>query len=189
MARFDFDPKDYKDAVNNFEPIPRGEYRMKAIEAEEFETKAGDGSYIRVVFQVIDGDYMNRKVFQNFNVNNPSEEAQKIGRGQVFAWSVACNRPEAGDSDELLEIPFIGMVDIEPGKGGYGPNNRIRRFLDPNEVAKRAEPAGAYRQTNREDKTQGQAELSMAGGANAQPRKAPERGTSEKRPWDDDIPF
>ena len=144
MARFDFEPDDYKDSVGNFNPIPRGEYRLKAIEAEEFDTRNQDGSYLRVVFEVTTGDYARRKIFQNFNVNNPSEQAQEIGRGQIYAWRMACNRPTAKDSDQLLEIEFQGVVDIEPGKNGYSDKNRIQRFLDPNEVAKRAEPRGSY---------------------------------------------
>jgi hypothetical protein len=187
MARFDFDPNEYKDQVNNFNPIPRGEYRLKAIEAEEFDTKAGDGSYIRAVFEVIDGQFARRKIFQNFNVNNPSEEAQKIGRGQIFAWRYACNRPDVMDTDQLLEIPFIGMVDIEDGKGGYGPNNRIRRFLDPNEVVKRTEPTGAYQQSRREGNTETETSTAQP----AQPkREYAARSTTERKPWaDDEIPF
>jgi len=185
MARFGFDPNEYKDQVNNFSPVPRGIYKLKAIEAEEFDTRAGDGTYIRVVFEVVDGDYARRKIFQNFNINNPSEQAQDIGRGQVYAWRMACNRPTAEDSDQLLEIPFMGAVDVEEGKGGYGPQNRIRRFLDPNEVVKQTEARGPHPRTEKP------AQPDLPGTEHKAPeRREPARaGTGSKKPWDDEIPF
>jgi hypothetical protein len=191
MARFDFDPNDYKDEVNNFQPIPKGEYKLQALEAEEFDTKKGDGTLLKVKFEVVDGPYTRRKIFMNFNVNNPSDQAQRIGRGQIYAWRLACNKPDAEDTDQLLEIPFIGFVDIEE-RPGYSDQNKIKRFFDPNEAAKRATAAGAYDQP-----TSKEPDLPLTGGKPAEARrveggsgpKPGHRGAGDKRPWDDDIPF
>ena len=82
MAKFGFDVSDVEisAAPVSYDPIPEGEYTLKAVEAEEKTTSKGDGSYIKVKFEVVKGDYSGRLLWQNFNHNNPSEKAQSIGR-------------------------------------------------------------------------------------------------------------
>lgn len=191
MPRFDFDPNDYKEEANRFTPVPKGEYKLKAVESEEFDTRAGDGTYIKVKFKIVDGKYDGRVIFNNFNTNNPSDDAQRIGRGQIYAWRVACGKPDADDTDQLIEVPFFGYVDIEPGKPGYSDQNRIRRFFDPNEAVNRASAQGAYQEAKPGDgggKVQG--ELPGTERPRSEPRPARPASTGEKKPWiDDDIPF
>ena len=133
MAKFGFDPAEFEQTGNagNFEIMPEGEYTLKAIEAEQKDTKKGDGAYLAVTFEVIKGDHTGRRVWQNFNVHNPSEKAQQIGREQVSAWSRAAGKPNAQDSDELLERSFQAKLGVEKGTGGYADKNIIKFFLSP----------------------------------------------------------
>ena len=83
-------------------------------------------------------------MWQNFNINNPSEKAQRIGRQQLVAWATACGRPEADDTDKLLEKPFRAAVGVEPASNGYKASNKIKAFLfddAPAAVAPKAAPA------------------------------------------------
>ena len=136
MAKFGFDVSDVTPDTGatggSYDPIPDGEYYLKALEAEEKSTSAGTGSYIKVKFEVIKGEYAGRWIWQNFNINNPSEKAQRIGRQQVAAWCAACGKPDADDTDKLLEKPFRADVTIEKGTGGYKDSNRIKAFLFEN---------------------------------------------------------
>jgi hypothetical protein len=149
MAKFGFNTADVDPAAPaEYDPLPEGEYVLKALEAEEKETSRGDGTYIKVKFEVAKGEYAGRLMWQNFNINNPSEKAQKIGRQQLVAWATACGRPDADDTDKLLEKPFRAAVSIEKGTGGYKDSNRIKAFLfDPAEaggvVTKAAAPKTA----------------------------------------------
>lgn len=133
MAKFGFDVSDVSPdtgaAGNSYDPIPEGEYVLKALEAEEKTTTKGDGSYIKVKFEVAKGEFTGRLLWQNFNINNPSEKAQRIGRQQLVAWATACGKPEADDTDKLLEKQFRADVAIEKGTGGYSDSNRIKAFL------------------------------------------------------------
>lgn len=134
MAKFGFDTTDVTPdtgvpAGGNYDPIPEGEYTLKALDAEERTTSRGDGSYIKVKFEVASGEHAGRLLWQNFNINNPSPRAQQIGRQQLVAWAAACGRPDADDTDKLLERPFRADVMIEKGTGGYKDSNRIRTFL------------------------------------------------------------
>jgi hypothetical protein len=134
MAKFGFDVSDVTPDTGatgggSYDPIPEGEYVLKALDAEEKTTSAGTGSYIKVKFEVVKGEYSGRLIWQNFNVNNPSEKAQRIGRQQMVAWATACGKPDADDTDKLLEKPFTAAVSIEKGTGGYSDSNRIKAFL------------------------------------------------------------
>jgi hypothetical protein len=139
MAKFGFDVSDVTPDTGatggSYDPIPEGEYVLKALEAEEKATSAGTGSYIKVKFEVVKGEHTGRLMWQNFNINNPSEKAQRIGRQQLVAWATACGKPEADDTDKLLEKPFRAAVSIEKGTGGYADSNRIKAFLFQQEDA------------------------------------------------------
>jgi len=133
MAKFGFDVSDVTPDTGatggSYDPIPEGEYVLKALDAEEKTTSKGDGSYIKVKFEVAKGEYTGRLLWQNFNINNPSEKAQRIGRQQLVAWATACGKPDADDTDKLLDKPFRADVTIEKGTGGYSDSNRIKAFL------------------------------------------------------------
>lgn len=59
--------------------ITSGEHELRIIKAEMKDTKAGTGQYINVLFGVKgEGTF-----FEKFNVRNPSEKAQLIGRQQL----------------------------------------------------------------------------------------------------------
>lgn len=146
MAKFGFDVTEIEvSAPAEYDPIPEGEYILKAVDAEEKATSRGDGSYFKVKFEVVRGEHAGRLLWQNFNVNNPSEKAQRMARQQIAAWAIACGKPNADDTDKLLGKPFAATVVIEPGTGGYKPSNKIKVFLfeqvaDAPAPAKKAPP-------------------------------------------------
>ena len=139
MAKFGFDVSDVTPDTGatggSYDPIPEGEYVLKALDAEEKTTSAGTGSYIKAKFEVVKGEYTGRLIWQNLNNKNPSEKAQRIGRQQLVAWAAACGKPDADDTDKLLEKPFTAAVSIEKGTGGYADSNRIKAFLFNQEPA------------------------------------------------------
>ena len=139
MAKFGFDVSDVTPDTGatggSYDPIPEGEYVLKALDAEEKTTSAGTGSYIKAKFEVVKGEYTGRLIWQNFNINNPSEKAQRIGRQQLVAWAAACGKPDADDTDKLLEKPFTAAVSVEKGTGSYADSNRIKAFLFNQEAA------------------------------------------------------
>jgi hypothetical protein len=136
MAKFGFDVTEVEvSAPAEYDPIPEGDYILKAVDAEEKTTSRGDGSYIKVKYEVVKGEHAGRLLWQNFNINNPSEKAQRIGRQQLVAWAAACGKPDADDTDKLLEKPFTAAVSVEKGTGGYADSNRIKAFLFNQEAA------------------------------------------------------
>ena len=69
MAKFGFDVDEVEvDIAPDYSPIPKGEYKLQALEAEEKETAKKNGSYIKVKFEVVDGPHMSRLIWQNWRL-------------------------------------------------------------------------------------------------------------------------
>ena len=127
-SKFGFDLNEYESEERSFEPLPKGEYELKCSEAEEKTTQKG-GTMIAATFEVVSGKYANRKIWNNYNIHNDSEKAQRIGREQVSAWARACGKPNATSVDELLERSFTVVLDIEKGTNGYSDRNKIVGYV------------------------------------------------------------
>lgn len=189
MAKFGFNvaETEYQER-GDFEIIPKGtEVTIKATEAELKETSAKTGHYLAVTFEITKGEYANRKVWQNFNVDNPNEKAEKIGREQVAGWARACGKPNAKDSDELLERPFQCKLGIEKGTGGYDDKNKIDSFLTPGSEKKSAPPAASKGKFDDEApaaKPESKPEAERKPAEEAPKQEAPATG-GKKNPWDD----
>jgi hypothetical protein len=131
MARFGFNAAEYEPDTGgggSYEPIPEGEYQLMCEDAEDKKTSAGTGVYIKAKFRVLGPTHIDRLIFMNFNIQNPSAKAEEIGRRQVSGWAAACGKPNAADTDELINAPFYANVTIEPASGNYGPQNRISGY-------------------------------------------------------------
>jgi hypothetical protein len=129
MAKFGFDTSEVDPTEGpSYELLPEGEYQLKAIDAEEKETSTG-GEMIVAKFEVVGGKHDGRWVWMNFNIKNRSETAQRIGRQQLVAWATACGKPDADDTDKLLDKRFNAIVGIQKGTGGYKDSNTIKQFL------------------------------------------------------------
>lgn len=178
MAKFGFNLSEVEVSERgDYEVMPKGEYTLKGLEAEEKETSKGDGSYIAAMFEVIKpSEYAGRKVWQNFNINNPSDKAQKIGREQVVGWARAAGKPNAKDTDELLERPFPCKLDIEKGTGGYSDKNKISSFLLPEGgVGKPSAPTPAASGTTTKEEPAAKSAPAAASASS---------GSAKKNPWD-----
>ena len=193
MARFGFDISETEyNERGEFEIIPKGtEVTLKATEAEEKKTSAGTGSYIAVTFEVTKGEHVGRKIWQNFNVHNPNDKAEKIGREQIAGWARACGKPNAQDTDELLERPFNAKLGIEKGTGGYSDKNKIDSFLLPGSSSG-AKPAPTSAKGKFDDEPApakkaaptSEPEDTPKSEPAAKPAPAP-AGAKKRNPWDD----
>jgi len=97
----------------SFEPIPAGSYLCAMTSSEMKTTKKGDGQFLKCEFQVLEGEFQNRKLWAYLNIVNPSEVAQNIGRSQMNAICKAVNVLAPSDSCELHDIPMLVVVGLE----------------------------------------------------------------------------
>ena len=110
-----------------FDVLPAGEYRVCIVESSMVRTKKDDGDLIKLTLQVLDGQYQNRKIFEQLNWNNPSAAAQTIGRGTLSAICRAVGILTPTDTAELHNRPMRAKVKV--GKDtGYGEKNEVVKY-------------------------------------------------------------
>ena len=87
---------------NNFEPLPEGWYNAAITGAEIKSTKAGDGKYIAVKYNITGPSHQGRVVFGNLNIKNASTKAEEIGRQQLGEIMRAIGLAKVSDTDQLI---------------------------------------------------------------------------------------
>jgi hypothetical protein len=122
---------DYQNAkpMDDFTPIPVGDYKAVIMDSEVKPTKAGDGQYLNLKVEVIEGEYQGRIIFVILNLWNANPKAVEIANRELATIVAAVNKPGAQDSTELHNIPMTIKVGIQPGQGEYGPSNRIKNYM------------------------------------------------------------
>ena len=95
------------DPSTDFEPIPAGKYIAVITESEMKANKAGTGSFLQLVFQIIEGEFKNRMFWARLNLDNPNGTAVKIARGELSAICRAVDVLAPKDSTELHNLPLV----------------------------------------------------------------------------------
>lgn len=115
------------EANTGFDALPAGEYPAVATEAELKDTKAGTGKYLKVTFEIIEGNGKGRKVFTNFNLVNPNQDAVQIGHAQLKEWATAAGNPNAKDTSELIHKPVVLKLTVKKDEE-YGDGNEVKSY-------------------------------------------------------------
>lgn len=116
-----------------YENLPDGIYRLEVTSSD---VKTGDGkTLLKVTYDVLEPeDYKGRKIFGNFNLENPSVMAQEIGQKQFASLcrSLGIKDP-VEESEDLHLISFTAKVGLgKPSKDGqYPARNEIKSFYFP----------------------------------------------------------
>ena len=127
---------DNVEPAGSFDPLPAGEYVVVIESSDEKDNKKGTGQYLKMVYNVVEGDYEGRKIFENLNIVNDSADAQKIGMGKLRDICIAVGNHTPDDTEELHNIPFIAKVAIKKGNDDYPePQNIVRKYraINPDE--------------------------------------------------------
>jgi len=101
------------DPAAQFDPIPAGKYIAVITESEMKPTKAGSGRYLQFALQVTEGPFRGRLVWARLNLENDSEMAVKIARGELSAICRAVNVMQPRDSVELHGVPLEITVGLK----------------------------------------------------------------------------
>jgi hypothetical protein len=129
-----FNAADAPSGRTEFQPLPAGWYLSTIHSAEVRQTKAGNGQYIKVRYDLVGGEHANRVVFGNLNLKNASEKAQEIGRQQLGELMRAIGLPTIQDTDQLvggvLEIKLSVRDDPQ-----WGVSNEVKGFRASNHSA------------------------------------------------------
>ncbi len=167
--RFDTNEVDDLD----FELLPAGTYRFAVIDGDVKKTKAGTGQYVAIALQVLGGPHNDRRLFDNFNIENPNPQAQNIGRAQFKRFLAAFGIAGSLDVGPALFGRLNGKTveaDViqQTGKDGV-TRNKVKTYHVPQ---------------------QGQAKATQQAKPTTQTRARPAPVADEAPPPDDiDVPF
>ncbi len=116
------------DPTTEFEPVPSGKYVAVIIESDQKPTKSGNGSFLELVFEIVEGEYKGRKVWARLNLDNPNETAVKIARAELSAVCRAVNVMQPRDSVELHNLPLLITVKCKKREDTGDLTNEIKGY-------------------------------------------------------------
>lgn len=126
----------------SFDPLPTGKYLAFVSESEIKPTQKGDGSYLQLVWEVADGEYKGRKVWDRLNLVNPNQTAVEIAYRTLSAICHAAGKITVQDSAELHGIPCVIKLKIKQSPG-RDPQNEISGY--ESRAAATTAPAPAWK--------------------------------------------
>jgi hypothetical protein len=144
MAYFKFTKDEVQD--NDFDVMPAGDYVGQISNHEWKPTKSGGHMLALTLELVAPEKYVGRKVWENLNIDNSNETAQKIAMAAMKQVCVACSAEGywdamfEADSIESLATLFEQLpealyekdiklnIGIEKGKDGYPDKNMVKSY-------------------------------------------------------------
>ena len=114
--------------TTDFEPIPPGKYLAVITDSEMKPTKSGNGQYLELTFQIIDGPCKNRLLWSRLNLDNPSTQAVEIALGELSAICRAVGVMQPRDSVELHNLPLIVTVKCKTREDTGEVANEVRGY-------------------------------------------------------------
>lgn len=116
------------DPATDFEPVPAGKYLTVITDSEMKPTKSGNGHYLELTFQVIEGQYKNRLLWARLNLDNPNELAVQIARGELSSICRAVGVMQPKDSVELHNLPLLVTVKCKKREDTGDVVNEIKGY-------------------------------------------------------------
>jgi hypothetical protein len=127
MARLSFNAHEVEDngdgggGGGGFQALSTGEYTCVVHDTDIRPTKRGDGEYLLIVWEVVEGLFKGQRVWDRFNVRNPNPQAVEIANKQLRECALALGVPNFEDTMELHGkracLKVVKTVDDKYGEG------------------------------------------------------------------------
>lgn len=139
MAQLNFDATQVAPAVG-LDPVPAGWYNCIMEKSEMKPTKDGAGAYLECQYNIVDGQYAGRKLFDRLNLRNSNPQAQEIAFKTLSAIAHAVGVLHVADSQQLHNIPLKVRAKVRPADGQYEASNDVTGYKNINEGNNGAAP-------------------------------------------------
>jgi Protein of unknown function (DUF669). len=116
------------EVTDSYDPIPAGWYSVMITDSEFKATSAGTGQYLKLRFDVIEGEHQGRVIFTNLNLDNPNPKAVEIAQKDLAQICHAVGVMAPDDSTELHDKPLQAKVTIRPARDGYDAQNEVKGY-------------------------------------------------------------
>lgn len=127
MAQMQFNAAEVEPQTS-FDPIPAGWYKAMITESELKTTRNGNGEYLQLTLQVLDGQYANRMVWERLNLRNPNQTAVEIAQASLSAICRAVGVMAVTDSVQLHNKPLMVKVKVRAADGQYEASNEVAGY-------------------------------------------------------------
>jgi len=111
-----------------YEPVPTGWYKVSIVTSEMKQTKNGDGQYLQIEMEILEGEYENRKLWDRLNLMNPNQQAVDIAQRTLSAICHSIGVMTVSDSEQLHGKPMLARAVFVPAKGDYDAKNDIKGY-------------------------------------------------------------
>jgi len=122
-----FDVNELPQGNGNFEPLPAGWYTATISQSELKATKAGNGQYIKLRYDITGPTHQGRVVFGNLNIKNPNQKAEEIGRIDLGNIMRAIGLAKVTDTDQLVGGSLSIKLDVK-NDPQYGSSNEVKGY-------------------------------------------------------------
>ena len=112
----------------DFDPIPAGKYLAVITASEMKPTKTGNGTFLELTFQVLEGQYKNRMLWSRLNLDNPTAQAVQIAQAELSAICRAVGVITPKDSIELHNLPLLVTVKVKKREDTGDLVNEIKAY-------------------------------------------------------------
>lgn len=126
-----FDATAHDTEQRDYEELPNGTYELEVEASDVTPTKDGRGTILKTTMTVLRPEsHAKRKIFTNYNLENPSAQAQEIGQRQFASLCRAIGVGEVEDSEELHFHAFMAKIGLgKPSKDGqYPARAEVKRY-------------------------------------------------------------
>ena len=96
--------------AGDFAPLPAGQYLCIATDSQMKPTKKGDGRYLQVELEVLEGEHKGRKLWDRFVLEHSNDRTVAIAKSSLAGLCTAVGVPRPRDSAELHNIPVLVRV-------------------------------------------------------------------------------
>ena len=123
----EFNVNEMPQGNGSFEPLPAGWYTTTISQAELKATKAGNGQYIKLRYDITGPTHQGRVVFGNLNIKNANPKAEEIGRQQLGDIMRAIGLAKVTDTDQLIGGQIAIKLEVKED-AQYGASNEVKGF-------------------------------------------------------------
>ena len=129
---------------SQFDPLPSGEYLAIVSASECKPTKKGDGEYLELTYQIVDGPYQGRQLWARVTLASENAQAVQIGQRHLAQLRHATGVLQLTDSQQLHHIPHVIRVEFQPAdpaKNRQRDQNDVREYKAMTKAGQAAPPA------------------------------------------------
>ena len=127
MANFHFDASAVA-PQQTYAPLPVGTYLAHITESDVVPLKSGNGDGLKLTFEILDGPYKSRRIWQQLSVRHNNEKTQSIAQGQLSALCRAVNVIKLVDTGALHNKPVKINVILREATDGYQAANEVKGY-------------------------------------------------------------